>query len=527
MKFILVLEDDVRIKKDLFETLRSIDPKLHIRFFSDLASFHEFLKIAVQEGPKALANAGSRHELDTTEEITPATTHELRLVIAKNEFLGTQNIGLIRRARDFFVRKRMCSEQEPTALILTAFDSPNFDIKLAEERIINNVIFKPFDKLILKQHLEYALTGHHPVTETAVATVKLSSTIEMLKEVSFNTLSEVGFTTINNHEIKIGAMTKYYCDAFAADSKKSVYASCVSCKQISDKEFLCEFHFFAADPAQISKIRRHILENKAHKTVEVQNTANIPRRVLIIDEDVPLASDMKTLLTEKYDNVEVFSYNSMGQLLSDLADKDTPNRQQLPTKFDFVFSNYALFEIDKEKRWTQVCDALKDRTKLHGSSFEPPELFLVSRKKLMPDEIRSLSTWTKDIFFTPLEKSYITKKLVTDFAFSNKSPSIIASVDQVTPIKVANPVEIVQISEAGLVMKYYRAISTGAFREFILWRPEEDTIPEIIGTVNFHEENKSGEGYLNHFVFFGMKDHYLKHIRLWLLDAYIKSKDGE
>lgn len=529
MKFILILEDDARIRTDLYESLKSIDPRLHIRFFSDLASFHEFLKIAVHEGPKALANAGTRHEQDSTEEITPANTHELRLIIAKNEFLGVQNMGLIRRARDFFVRKHMCSEQEPTALILTAFDSPSFDIKLAEERIINNVIFKPFDKLILKQHLEYALTGHHPVTETAVATVKIQSTIEMLKEVSLHSLSEVGFTTINNHEIKIGAMTKYYSEAFASENKKSVYASCVSCKALSDKEFLCEFHFFAADSGQISKIRRHILENKKLTTLDIQNTGNTtPRRILLIDEDVPLSLEMKLLLTERFNHVEVFSYNNMGQLLSDLADKDTPNRQQLPTQFDFVFADYALFEIEKEKRWAQICDYLKDRAKLHGKDLNDlPELFLHSRRKLPPNEIRKLSTWARDVFFTPLEKSYIVKKLISDFGFANKSPAALASIEEPTPLKVANPVDIIQISEAGLVMKYYRAISTGAFREFILWRPEEDATPEIIGTVNFHEENKSDEGYLNHFVFFGMKDHYLKHIRLWLLDAYIKSKDGE
>ena len=237
---------------------------------------------------------------------------------------------------------------------------------------------------------------------------------------------------------------------------------------------------------------------------------------------------MKLLLTERFNHVEVFSYNNMGQLLSDLADKDTPNRQQLPTQFDFVFANYALFEIEKEKRWAQICDYLKDRAKLHGKDLNDlPELLLHSRRKLPPNEIRKLSTWARDVFFTPLEKSYIVKKLISDFGFANKSPAALASIEEPTPLKVANPVDIIQISEAGLVMKYYRAISTGAFREFILWRPEEDATPEIIGTVNFHEENKTDEGYLNHFVFFGMKDHYLKHIRLWLLDAYIKSKDGD
>ncbi|QDK38096.1 hypothetical protein [Bdellovibrio sp. NC01] len=531
MKFIYVLEDDVRIQKDLFDTLKSIDPKLHIRFFTNLAEFHEWLKVAVHEGPKALANGGQRFSADDSEHLEPASTHELRLIIAKNEFLGTQNMGLVRRARDFFMRKKMCSEHEPTALILTAFDSPNFDIKLAEDRIINNVIYKPFDKLILKQDLEYALTGRHPLSSSStVATIKINATIEMLKEVSIESLSEVGFTTVNNHEIALGALTKYYSEAFKADSKKSVYAYCKSCKELNEKEFLCDFHFFAADNLQISQIRKHILQAKNHENAGFQNTHSGPARILIMDEDVPLGLDLKIFLTDRFANSEVYVYTNFGQLLSDLADKDTPNRQQLPLNFDFVFANYELFEIEKQKRWDQISDYLKERHKRAGQEMkELPSLFMISRKKVPLDEIREIGKWTKDIFFTPLDKGYIAKKLTNEQSrFANKIPVTIASLKELSVLKVANPVEISQISEAGLVMKYYRAISVGAFREFILWRPEETETPEIIGTVNYTEEDRGGKEFFhNHFVFFGMKDHYLKHIRLWLREAYIKQKEKE
>lgn len=531
MKFIYVLEDDVRIQKDLFETLKLIDPKLHIRFFTNLSDFHEWLKIAVHEGPKSLATGGQRHSLDELESIEPASTHELRLVIAKNEFLGTQNMGLIRRARDFFLRKKMCSEQDPTALILTAFDSPNFDIKLAEDRIINNVIFKPFDKLILKQDLEFALLGHQPIGSSATVTsIKINSTIEMLKEVSTHSLTEVGFTTINNHEIEIGALTKYYAQAFYTDHKKSVYAFCKSCKEISDKEYLCDFHFFAADNQQVSQIRKTILQSKNHENVGLQNMHGPQARILVLDEDVSLSMDLKIFLTDRFSNSEVFVYNNFAQLLSDLGDKDTPHRQQLPVGFDFVFANYEIFEIEKIKRWEQLFENLKGRAKLAGQTLEtPPPLFMISRKKVPLEELRDLGTWSKDIFFTPLDKGYIAKKLVSEQSgLANKTPLTIGSLKETATLKVANPVEITQISEAGLVMKYYRAISTGAFREFILWRPEETEIPEIIGTVNFHEEDKSGqEFFYNHFIFFGMKDHYLKHIRLWLREAFIKQKEKD
>ena len=39
--------------------------------------------------------------------------------------------------------------------------------------------------------------------------------------------------------------------------------------------------------------------------------------------------------------------------------------------------------------------------------------------------------------------------------------------------EVGNPVQVTEISEAGLVMNYYRAITIGSFRRFILWFPVE------------------------------------------------------
>lgn len=527
MKFIYILEDDERILKDLFETLKSIDPQLHIRIFPSLALFHEWLKTALQEGPKALATGGQKYKDDTSENVSPANTHQLRLVIAKDEFLGTQNMGLVKRAREFFLRKKMCTEQDPTSLVLTAFDSPDFDIALAEDRIISNVIFKPFDKLILKLHLEYALAGHHPLNTSTVASMKIKSTIEMLKGVTLNSISEIGFSTINNHEIKIGAMTKYYGDPFKTDDKKSIFAFCNSCKEIAPKEFLCEFLFFGADNKQIGQIRRSILQNKSHNTQEIKNTRGSTTRVLILDEDSIYSSELKTYLADKISNVEVYIYNSYAQLQSDLADKETVHRQHLPTQFDIVFANYEIFAIEQKKRWEQLCQSLQDRANKSAISLATmPALYIIAKKNLNLDEVHGLTSWVKNLFFSPLDKAYILKKLLSQHpGLLNKEASSIANMKDQSLLKVANPVEITQISEAGLVLKYYRPMALGSFREFILWRPEELETPEIIGSVTFTEKDKGSEAVLNHFVFFGMKDYFLKHIRLWLREAYIKTKD--
>lgn len=528
MKFIYVLEDDERIQKDLFDTLKNIDPQLAIRFFPSLEHFHNWLRLAIHEGPKSLAVGGQPFSEDTTDQIAPANTHELRLVIAKNEFLGVKNMGLIKRARDFFLRKKICSEQEPTSLILTAFDSPDFDIKLAEERIINNVIFKPFDKLILKGHLEYALKGHHSVSSETISSIQIKSTIEMLKEITIEGISEVGFTALNNHEIKIGTFSKYYGDIFHSGDKKSALAYCRTCTEISPVQFKCEFQFFGLDNAQISQIRRQVLQDKSATTKELKNTHGKTTHILILGEDEPLNQDLHNLFSDRFSNVVTYQYTSHGQLLSDLANKETQRRQNLPTQIDIVFANYDFLEAEKQKAWEGLTQQIQDRAAKAGLSHAAiPDLYLISRRRITVNESRDLTSWCKEIFFTTLDKQYIYKKLLTDRpTLLNKESTSIASLLEKSQLKVANPVAITEISEAGLVLKYYRAISIGAFREFILWRPDEHENPEVIGTVNFTEKDK-GEGgaYFNHFVFFGMKDFYLKHIRLWLREAYIKSKD--
>lgn len=530
MKFIYVLEDDERIQKDLFESLQSIDYRLHIRFFSTLAQFHDWLKLAVQTGPKALAMGGFKYKYDKSENLTPSATHQLRLVIAKNEMMGVQNLGLIKRAQEFFLRKQLCPPHEPTALILTAFDSPDFDISLAEQRIINNVIFKPFDKLILKQHLEYALTGHHPVSITTVASMNLNSTIEMLKDISLNSLTETGFSSINNHEIPVGAFAKYYGESFRTDNKRSALAYCTSCKKISEKEYFCEFRYFGIDNQQISQIRRNILQNKNFKTSELKNTSTKNVKILVVDENLSAALDLKDYLLDKISNAEVFVYSNYGQMLSDLADKDTVHRQQLPANFDIVFGTFELFEVEMKKRWEQIGQYLTTRMQKNGIvKSELPTLFLTSKKQLSAETLRAFNPWVADVLFLPLDRAYLLKKLLSHTSsVVSKETTTLTSTQESNSIKVANPVEITEISEAGLVLKYYREISIGAFREFILVRNEETETTEIVGTVNFNEKDKSNEkSFLNHFVFFGMKDYYLKHIRLWLREAYIKSKDQE
>ena len=93
-------------------------------------------------------------------------------------------------------------------------------------------------------------------------------------------------------------------------------------------------------------------------------------------------------------------------------------------------------------------------------------------------------------------------------------------------LKVATQVKVSEFSEAGFTMQYYRSIGIGSFREIVLWQPYEIGAPELLATCNFVEENQGQKGVFNcQFVFFGISDHFLKHIRVWIRGNYILSKD--
>jgi hypothetical protein len=194
-----------------------------------------------------------------------------------------------------------------------------------------------------------------------------------------------------------------------------------------------------------------------------------------------------------------------------------------------VLSQYNIFEEEKECRWTGLKKLLQERAEKAGRSFVAPDLYFYSKKEISFELYRSFGTWVKDIYYLPFDKSYMMKKLLLQHpGMINKAPTTVKEYQEEVILKVANPVEITEISEAGLILKYYRNMSIGSFRDFILWLPDETETPEIIGTCNYTEKDKNGGNFhLNHFVFFGMKDLFLKHVRLWVRNSYIHSKSDE
>jgi hypothetical protein len=652
MKFVYVLEDEPKFQKDIAEAIALVDPKIQIRFFSKLEMFAAWLKLLMTEGPKAIALGGAVQTFVPQEDVPENEEHQLVMVVSKIEFLGEEQLGLIRKTRRLFIDRKICTPLDPTSFVLTAFDNPEFDIRKFEDPVLSNIILKPFDRLILIQHLTFAIDGRHPPSKNTVTNQKTTAVVELLKEVHMEAVSDVGFVTKSDREIQPGVVCKYYSQTFMSDRHRSLFAICRDCIKhptLPDM-FQASFTFFSIDQTQISNMRKKS-RNKDAKEYPYNWTAAGNERfrefhVVLLDDEEVGPSGLISKLQKTFSGIQVSQYQSFGSFYSDLdptqsleqrdsgiktlggansvtlhfdatghtyldlaSDKqdlsilfgltlnelkakndwfshslpidqrdkfrkyvqtgnlvddnllcltlnEVPyvvkvtnvnkdggrfhltiiepskdeqvqwlqNNSKLKNPVHLIIANHRLFGEGAVERWTAVRESLKKRFNID------PKIVMTSKKDFSDAEERKLGTVISDIFFKPVDPTYFVQKIKAFFpALSEKVERVkITTVELSEVLKTVNPVKVTEISEAGFIMEYYRPISLGNFREVVLWQPYEIGAPELLATCNFVEENASQKGVHNcHFVFFGATDFFLRHIRVWIRDNYVLSKEGQ
>lgn len=539
MKYVYILENESKFLNEIIEAIHKINPQLMIRYFDSLNEFSAWIKTVMIEGPAALPKGG---KAPANQPEANGTDHQLLLVISKDEFLGAKHLNLLRKTQELFIKKNLCTKEDPTSLVLTSFDSPDFDIKLAEDRIINNVLFKPFDKLILQQHLTFAIGGRHPASQYSVHNMKTSATIEMLKDVEIEAISDVGFISLSNRPIAPGSVAKYYHSAFLSLQHRSILAQCLTCEphpQLKD-QYRCAFTYFAADNFQISNIRKNVRQKDlAPFHYDWRRPGPVaPVEMALITSDDPLIQSFTENLGKSFKNAVIHVFSNLQdflytinpeQAVKDKKPFDLTKMPKITSPLQAIFADQYLFEGSFAERWQSIAETLKKQFAAPPTLTGATEFFIASRKTFSDQEERALGQVTRDIFYQPFDFLYMAKKIQVRFPGLVPDEKIEFPTTKFPLVaKAATPIEMSEFSEAGIVMKYYRPISTGAFRQFVLWLPHELNLPELPATCNYHEESKSQKGlYFNHFVFFGMTDHYLKHIRRWILQNHVQSKESE
>jgi hypothetical protein len=277
------------------------------------------------------------------------------------------------------------------------------------------------------------------------------------------------------------------------------------------------------------------------KEPELKKTQNWFSKALVPELKEKFRHYVKTVALDPAENVLVVSVSGISYYLNVLEVKKEEKKfllkvaelskdeqinwltknSRIKDAVDLLIVSHRFFNETAKERWTGVIEALTKRFN------RAPLIFMTSKKDFSDQEEREFGSYITDIFFKPIDRAYFEHKIKWAFPrLSEKGDRIqIPSVEQKGVIKTANPVTVSEFSEAGFVMSYYRPIGVGSFREIVLWQPYEIGAPELLATCNFVEEGGK-DSHSCHFVFFGISDHFLKHIRVWIRDNYIHAKEG-
>lgn len=643
MKYIYVLEDEPKLQEQIFKALKVSEPESKIRFFISIDEFHKWIIQAVKLGNQSLHAGGVATASDPEKDLVAQPDDHLLLLISKEEWLGSRHMALIRKTQEMLIRKKICTKEDPTRLVLSAFENPDFDIKLVEDRVICNVIFKPFDELILQQMLHFALKGHHPASESFVHSVTGEYQVEMTKEVQMEAVSDMGFVTRSPRPIEIGKISKYYGEVFRGKGRIHVMARCLSCQphpEFKDEFQIC-FSYLGIPSHQISDIRKSMIKRNEveYSGDPVHRPKENKDKWVMIDPDTNRQQKWKDILTTQFktnietvQNFETFLFQldpaasqksqkekawTDGVTLSLTLNVQTqtvilvePDSNQAKKIFGLTFeelqkkSFLQLLHHQSQAAWTSLLKSAspkpevllvssqnqffmikvmtepyqKDQKEKKFQITEPSEsekqiwfdqyfpnpmksFCLVISSQYVTDERLSFwkelfkaqadkgfkprvillfdhgpgekfsreLDWIDDIYEDSNEKPYIERKLkwlyFDDTHKEASTPYLNACKER---IRVANPVDVAELSEAGLIINYYRQISLGAFRYFVLPTKQQDFYSEFLANCNYSQPHPSEKDLFQvHFVFFGVTDILLKQIRVWILENYVNEKQKE
>lgn len=403
--------------------------------------------------------------------------------------------------------------QKKAAILLTGYDNAFTALKYIRALEIYNFLFKPLDPLILKESLNIAINVAKKVSLIEIKSQSISAYVAFLKEIELQSISELGFVSLSEAEIKPGSTTKYFSPLFTYGKKRSAWAKCLISLPHPQKPgvFINKFHFYGADQTFLNNLRRYIQANKSNHTSSALWSFAPPKslrplKMAIISADSLENQNFAEDIKNHYKNLQV-------EIVK--IDPETKTTSP-PFEHDIVLN---LSEIKFENIST---------------FFNTTAVYLwITPPFADEDQLKEQSQNYHDIFCNPLDRPYFYKKLkIHNPDLDENNQSSIVNITSHEKIKAANKVKISDPSELYVNILYPRELPLNDFREIVFLSEDEGQTVELPAICHFVEKSKNndpqaGATYFHQFVFFGMKDQLLKQIRLWLLQRYIAENQKE
>lgn len=480
----LIVDHEDKSVEQIIEALRAVDAQAQLESFPDMESFEAH---ANGLNPEAIASFW---------------TFDLMIL---DYALYTPQIWPDK------IAKLKAQNLKEFSILLTSYENTFTVAKFIRPLDIYNFIFKPFDSLILKESLNLALKIKKKAAPLEMKSQSATAFIALLKEVDLQTISELGFVTLSDSQIEANSISKYFSTMFVYGKKQSVWAQCLVSIPHPQKPgiFINKFQFFGAEQPLLSTIRKYIAAHKSDSASSALWNLNPPKsaaflKLALIGQDNDENKNFITEIQNRYNNITA-------EIVK--LDPSKKSADKAAYDHDFCINTTDIKHENFKDLFKPAC--------VHF--WYPPNI-------PKEDDLKDLATEYRDIFLRPLDRSYFYKKLKIHInALSEKEASHLINITSREVMKVANKVKISEISELYVNLVYSRELNFKEFREFVFLSDDETQTVELPAFCHYTEKQPSTggkedpPGFLHQFVFFGMTDHLLKQIRLWLLHNYIVS----
>ncbi|MEK6628329.1 MAG: hypothetical protein AABY53_06865 [Bdellovibrionota bacterium] len=410
----------------------------------------------------------------------------LLIIVGHDKFKGDLKTEL-----EAFKTKYKCD------LLLSIFDDPIKPVKKTELLPVHNIIYKPFDLTILKEHTRFAVLKGQKLRPLFVHTTQASTTIESLKRFKILQLSEFAFKIDKAHTLEINKSYKFYNSLFANKKNQHAWG-----RVINSAADYYELVFSQVSPPVLTQIRKKVATSnqkvKAPNWIGLSENKHTALRIALQVSEEAVEKSLQELLSRNFKD------------LSFVLNKDINPKAK-------IIADVIITEMAYD-------------TKLIETQFlKKPLIIRIFDKEIPRSELEKSFEIEFLRIEKPLDKALLVKMFKLCYPMMTEGGEeiqrITAQLSDDTML--AEVVNIQDFSEAGITFTDKIRHEVGEIIEIALPQDDEANRQEIKAKVNFASEKPSGDKekvFSHQFVLFGMKDEYLKMIRLWALQKHIDKK---
>ncbi len=384
-----------------------------------------------------------------------------------------------------------------TEILVTLFDDPSQPVKKLRASIIKNLIYKPFDPTIFKEHTRFVLFPSQKVKTQFVHTTVSKSKLEYLKKFNFTQLSEAGFKIGKEYPLVVGNAYKFYHPLFQHQKVQHAWGRIVN-EDVNSYEVA----FVKITAAALSNIRRKIVgtklrfKNPQWRGVLKNTQAGID--IVIHIEDEATSSTIQQLIERTFTSNLIMHKKDFKS-----ADKITA---------DLLITDITYEEAALKNEFTRV-----------------PTIIRLQQENLTRVELEASLQIEFCRLEKPLDKAFLIKVLKTIYPMmQEKEVSYITTVPNEGTIVISEEMVVEEFSEAALGFNYLEKFNLDQMVDIALTQEDESDLKEMKIKIHYADEKASPEKlYYHQAILYGMKDEFLKQMRLWTLQMHIEKNKNK